>query len=199
MPSEAKINANRANAQKSTGPRTPEGKENSSRNATRHGLTGKFLITPTEDAAGYDTLLDDLMQAYQPANAAESLLVEEIAQSFWRLQRARRIEAEYFNMSGADPVIAFSCQQDRFDNIRRYMTSIERAYHRASEALAAIQKERRKQAQPESGFVSQKPAMTPETPSRRILEFRPDTPKTPAKSLKIRPERAPDVAETLLI
>ena len=147
MSSDAKIAANRANAKKSTGPRTEAGKAASSRNNTRHGLTAKQLLLDTEDPAQYEALRKDLIESYRPANGAELMLVEEIAQNFWRLQRARNIEAENMNMNagGADPIIKFGCAQAQFDNIRRYMTTIERAWHRAMQQLERMQSIRARQ------------------------------------------------------
>jgi hypothetical protein len=88
---------------------------------------------------------------------------------------------------GADPIIAFSCGQHHFDTIRRYMTTIERAWHRAMQQLERTQSLRRKleQQKPstpaESGFVSQipKPAATnlipiaslPGTPRKQSTEI----------------------------
>jgi hypothetical protein len=97
------------------------------------------------------------MDAYSPVNAAETMLVEEIAQCFWRLQRARAIEAENFNLAccGADPVIGFNSGHVQFDRMRRYMTTIERAYHRAMQQLEQTQALRAKQQT--AGFVSSKP------------------------------------------
>jgi hypothetical protein len=94
--------------------------------------------------------------------------VEEIAQCFWRLQRARAIEAENFNLNcaGADPVIGFNSGHVEFDRLRRYMTAIERAYHRALQQLERTQAIRRK-TQPEVGFVSQK-AEEPKSQPRLI-------------------------------
>ena len=144
--SSARDLANRNNAQHSTGPKTPEGKQASKYNATRHGLSGKQVIVYGEDPAAFERLHQELIASYNPANAAESTLVEEIAQNFWRLQRARRIEAETFNIhsGGADPVITYGCAIDRFEQIRRYMTSIERAYHRAIAQLEQTQSIRAK-------------------------------------------------------
>jgi len=147
MSSDAKIAANRANAKKSTGPRTAAGKAVSSRNNMRHGLTAKQLLLDTEDPAQYEALRQDLIDSYRPANGAELMLVEEIAQNFFRLQRARNIEAENMNMcaGGADPIIKFGCAQGHFDSIRRYMTSIERAWHRAMQQLERMQTIRARQ------------------------------------------------------
>ena len=174
---------NKANAQHSTGPRTEAGKSASKYNATRHGLTGKRLVLESENPAEYEALRQDLIESYQPANATELMLVEEIAQNFWRLQRARNIEAENMNINagGADPIIAFNCGQTYFDTIRRYMTTIERAWHRAMQQLEHTQALRRKNAPLESGFVSQTPkpappnvisiAPQPETPHEQPVEI----------------------------
>ena len=162
MSSIRKIAANRANAQYSTGPRTSEGKQQVRYNATRHGLSGKQVVVEGEDPARYEALRRDLIEAYQPANAAELTLVEDIAQNFWRLQRARAIEAETFNLwgNGSDPIIAMQAAQTEFDRIRRYMITIERAYHRAIDQLQETQQLRHKleaAKPPELGLVSQQP------------------------------------------
>ena len=160
MSSARKIAANRANAQRSTGPQTIEGKQQSRYNATRHGLSGKQVVVDGEDPKRYEALLRDLIDAYQPANAAEAILVEEIAQNFWRLQRARAIEAENFNMWGSEPATAMNNEPAAFDRISRYMTTIERAYHRAIDQLQETQKQRAKleatRPAAELGSVSQK-------------------------------------------
>src|SRR5688500_17294474 len=88
MASAAQFTANYANAQKSTGPRSVEGKQRSSANRLRHGLTSAQVILPGEDAAEYDDLRQDLLDNYKPANATECTLVEEIAASSWRLLRS---------------------------------------------------------------------------------------------------------------
>jgi len=147
MSSDAKIAANRANAKKSTGPRTAAGKAASSRNNTRHGLTAKLFLLDTEDPAQYEALRSDLIDSYRPANGAELMLVEEIAQNFWRLQRARHIEADNMNAGAplSHPLIKFGCSPVPFDNIRRYMIAIERAWHRAMQQLESMQKIRARQ------------------------------------------------------
>ena len=101
MATSAQIAANQQNAKLSTGPRTPQGIENSKHNATRHGLTGKQIVVPGEDAALYDSLRANLLQQYTPATETEAILVDEAAQNYWRLQRARRIEAQVIQKFGA--------------------------------------------------------------------------------------------------
>ena len=155
MASEAKNKANRINAKQSTGPRTDAGKEVAKYNRTCHGLAGKQIVIHSENAEAYEALRTDLIQAYAPANSAELALIEEVAQNFWRIQRGRAIEAETFNLhcAGADPIIGFQCGHREFENLRRYMGAIERAYHRAITQLHLEQTARRKreaEAVPES-------------------------------------------------
>jgi hypothetical protein len=179
------IETNRANAQHSTGPKSEAGKAISSRNATRHGLTANQVVINGEDQEAYEALRRDLIDAYQPGNAAEAMLVEEIAQGFWRLQRARALEAEQFNLccAGADPIIGFNSGNADFERLRRYMTSIERAYHRAIEQLEKTQAARKKNppTPPTSnviGFVSQNP------PARNHIQIRDDFQSRDRSSLK---------------
>jgi hypothetical protein len=90
MSTVAKLNANRANAQHSTGPKTEAGKLASSRNSLKHGLTSKQVVVPGEDSAAYDELRRELHDDFAPANTAEATLVDQIAEHTWRLQRVRR-------------------------------------------------------------------------------------------------------------
>lgn len=84
--------ANRANAEKSTGPRTEAGKEASSRNATRHALAGhQFALRYDESEEEYQHVLQDLIDQHRPANTTEDILVLKIAQAYWLGQRAIRI------------------------------------------------------------------------------------------------------------
>ena len=93
MASQAQILANRENATLSTGPKTGSGKHASSRNSTRHGLTGTQIVMPGEDASAYEELRKGLHQSHKPGSEAERLLVDQIAANAWRLLRAQRIEA----------------------------------------------------------------------------------------------------------
>jgi len=87
---------NRANAQHSTGPRTEAGKLRSSLNALRHGLTARNPLLDSEDHAAYQDHCRNFFAEYQPADATESQLVQEIADTSWRLNRIPLLEAELF-------------------------------------------------------------------------------------------------------
>ena len=90
--SEAQLNANRANAQLSTGPQTPEGKRTVSHNALKTGLTGRTILLPTDDLAAYETHLASVEARYRPATDEERLHAQSIAHIEWRLLRIPTIE-----------------------------------------------------------------------------------------------------------
>jgi hypothetical protein len=90
---EAQMNANRLNAQKSTGPRTPEGKAATSRNSLTHGLTANQFLILDEHSDEFIVLLNDLRESFRPVGPAEERLVLRIAANQWRLDRIIRMEA----------------------------------------------------------------------------------------------------------
>jgi hypothetical protein len=94
--SEKKTEANRQNALKSTGPKTPEGKSAASRNALRHGLLSKEVLLPGEDSEVLRELDEGLRDELQPAGELENLLVDRIIAAIWRLRRLGRVEAGIF-------------------------------------------------------------------------------------------------------
>ncbi len=141
----SQINANRVNALSSTGPKTPEGIESSKFNATRHGLAGKQVVTKGENPAEYDELHRQLVRDHSPATEQEAMLVEEIAQNWWRLQRARRTEAAVLNKFGDLECIIEPEARKAFQTITRYLNTIERTWHRACTDLAKLQKLRKEE------------------------------------------------------
>jgi|HubBroStandDraft_6_1064221.scaffolds.fasta_scaffold00195_10 hypothetical protein len=97
-----KIQANRQNTLKSTGPKSPRGKAHSRQNALKHGLfaMGTFMWwgAKRENQQQYQQLLDRMVESYQPVGAAEQLEVERITACWWRLGQAWRYEnGEIFN------------------------------------------------------------------------------------------------------
>jgi hypothetical protein len=92
--SPAKIEANILNATHSTGPTSAAGKAISSGNAISHGLTARHAVLPTENAADYKALVNELMDQYRPASLMQRALVQEFADVAWRLQRVRFIETQ---------------------------------------------------------------------------------------------------------
>ena len=84
--------ANRANAQKSTGPKTAEGKAKSSLNAVKHGLAAQHALLPNEDAEAYKAVVQGWIDDLQPADTLEMALVDRAAMADWRLKRCVRSE-----------------------------------------------------------------------------------------------------------
>ena len=93
MASNNQLEANKANAQKSTGPRTQQGKARSRLNSRKHGLTAKMLVIAGEQADDFDELRTALTGEHDPQSALEYELVERLAVILWRLRRAPFFEA----------------------------------------------------------------------------------------------------------
>jgi hypothetical protein len=143
--------ANKINAQKSTGPVTPEGKAKSCLNHLTHGLTSNLeSLIPGEDADDLKALVADLMNEHQPATPTEQILVEKMAQSQWSCMRSFRLENLLF--------VTQRVHQDHFSIptqislLLRYQAAADRSFHKAHAELVKAQKEREKS---EIGFESQ--------------------------------------------
>jgi hypothetical protein len=92
MPTSQQITANQTNAQLSTGPRTEEGKQRSSLNALKSGLTGRTVLLPTEDTAAYERHLRHFFNHYEPIGEEETAIVQRMADTRWRLDRCANLE-----------------------------------------------------------------------------------------------------------
>ena len=90
MASEKKIEANRRNAQKSTGPKSAEGKSRSRFNALKHGMRANLLVLPGEDALACQGRVDGWIDSLKPRNEAEQYLVDRAARVSWQLDRIER-------------------------------------------------------------------------------------------------------------
>ncbi len=98
MPTEKQIIANRLNAQKSTGPRTPQGKTIASQNALTHRLFAKQILLRDEDPELFEPFCRSLLRELAPVGPLEFLLAERIIASFWRLRRAGQMESAVLNI-----------------------------------------------------------------------------------------------------
>ena len=95
--SEKQLAANRANASKSTGPKTPAGKARSSQNSLKHGFTGStFAVVRLEDLQEIARLKSDLMDVYKPVNSQEVVAIERMALAQQSMFRAARLESGLF-------------------------------------------------------------------------------------------------------
>jgi hypothetical protein len=155
--SQRQLAANRANAQKSTGPRTEQGREKVAQNAVKHGLCGNFQVLSCEDQQQYDDFFERFLQAEKPADDVERELVAKMARHTWLSERAMRFQEGCFLVQPRTPedqqqnTAGISVRTD-LEMYIRYQAAQDRAYARASAELA---KRRNERAKIENGFVSQ--------------------------------------------
>jgi hypothetical protein len=165
IPTKTEINRaeiNKANAQFSTGPKTEAGKQKSSLNALRHGLTGQIVVMPTEDLQAYQLHLKSFTDEYHPEGATEANLVQALADTSWRLNRVAALETNLLTLGVASQLNPFSDSpqqvQDAFSivaalesqskalsNLSMHSQRLSRQFERTVAQLRDLQKARRGQ------------------------------------------------------
>ena len=174
MRTKEQIRASRENAKKSTGPRTPEGKARSSKNALKHGLFSQDAVIPGEDPAEFDRHLTLYEDTYLPHNCIERELVLQIADSAWRMRRLSRIEATVMTAGiertrvhqqtyrpertregheGELQLLGASMYSGTkfLNDLARYDGHLNRRFYRAVELMMKIRREEAKSRQPRPG------------------------------------------------
>jgi len=144
------IEANRRNAQKSTGPKTPAGKARSSRNAFIHGLSSQRPTVTIENSAEFNAFANKFMDQYEPLDPSEIFLVRRIACMAWRIQRAQCYETLVLdNLCNSIPEDDTRTDQEVFSQLllddfrnhqtlaklQRYETQLERSILRCMNEL----------------------------------------------------------------
>ena len=139
----SKLIANRANAQRSTGPITSAGKARSAMNSRTHGLCAKVVVIGPEEQADFDEMAQGYRFELDPDGPVEQTLFSEIVGAAWQLGRVRRMESEacsgkrsYAEMLDDEGL------QKKLDRLARHHTRIERTFHRCLKQLKTMQKER---------------------------------------------------------
>jgi hypothetical protein len=140
---------NRANARHSTGPRTEAGKQRSALNALTHGLTCRTAVLPSEHPAAYQRHCRELIEEYRPATPTETQLVQELADTSWRLNRIPLLEADLLARAQSPAPSPEPPAFDIVDAHRALATlglhgqRLSRQFHKTLEHLREIQEERR--------------------------------------------------------
>jgi hypothetical protein len=164
MPTLRQIEANRRNAQKSTGPTSVTGKAASSMNALNTGIHAKSLVLPTEDPAELDELVEDSYRSFHPTTPEARSLVDEFIYCEWSLRRLRAAETQSWQhqdhtaYSGpAKYPLGYSVTQygNTFSRLQYRMDATRRARERALQSL--------KQLQPDAAAALPPPAVDPIT------------------------------------
>jgi hypothetical protein len=183
MSSLKQIEANRLNAQHSTGPRSIEGKAVVRFNALKSGIDAKSQVIRGEDPAALELLTAEYHDRFRPATPEERLLVDTLIHDEWLLRRFRRVDAEIFECEMQDAWTpkndcaagqAFGRGANTFSRLQRRIDSTERSYHRT---LLALQKIASDAPPPD-------PPSDPEPLSNQlpapVIGFVPSTPPEPA-------------------
>ena len=131
------LEANRRNAQNSTGPKTPEGKAAVSMNALRHGLRARTVVLPGENGEEFTQLCDDLEVEWHPQSRTEQFYVEQMAVSQWKLIRMEVVEVNIFKDTDAP-----GKQLPMLDRLWQAQCRLERSYARAQRELERLQNSR---------------------------------------------------------
>src|SRR5580704_11711207 len=155
MVTEKQLEANRRNAEKSTGPKSAATKSISSRNNLRHGLTGHISLLPTEDREAHDAFCNELIGSFTPETPMERQLAQSISEDSWRLNRACAIENNIFalghNHERREIQVAladartFLAQAAAFNLLTLYEQRINRNLQRNMKLLNDLQAERKAQ------------------------------------------------------
>jgi hypothetical protein len=161
--SPARFEANRQNAQSSTGPRTPEGRQKSALNAVRHGFTGQTMLLTAEETEAYQNFTDGILKDLAPLGVHETAIAHTIINNRWRVNQiaamesaiyalGQRLHAEQF--AGETPEMAaslsrlltFEQKRPELDRLRRYESSLNRQINKEMALLAELQTARKTQA-----------------------------------------------------
>src|SRR5215469_13461177 len=161
MATDRQIAANRLNAQKSTGPKTPEGRAAVRLNGVKHGLFAQTLVLKGESESDFHALLESYEAEHSPATPTEEALVQQLTMAMWRLRRLYHAEAAYYakqtkflkqwhskenfddhTLTG----MAINENQDTASTFRRQETSLERSFYRALHELQRLRARRSKLA-----------------------------------------------------
>jgi hypothetical protein len=150
--------ANRKNAQHSTGPKTPEGKQAIRFNALTYGLRTRSTILPEENSADYSQLWDELEAEWQPQTRTERCHLETMVTSQWLLARVAESEKKVYEFIG------FSEKQFvMLAYVAKQRAQLERSFRTAIEDMKQSQKERKSRPQPQTAQPGQaaEPASAP--------------------------------------
>ena len=158
MPTPKQIAANRLNAQKSTGPKTEQGKSISRLNARRDGFTGQVIILDAEDRPHFEQFQTKLLADLHPETVLERSLAHSIALDTWRLNHLRAVEMNLYALASENPgatatdprvqpavadADTFAKQSERFLRLSLYEQRLNRSLHKNIATLRSLQTERR--------------------------------------------------------
>jgi hypothetical protein len=185
MSTQAQIDANRDNAQHSTGPTTADGTAVAAQNSYKHGLRSRSPLAPGEDPAEYTAYALELMEDLKPVGMAQRVLAEQIAQLQWKLRRvpeAEWVELETYRARNIrrmqqetgkikppmPPGLLLAANLDRMMTLQVYEARIHRAIDQAHRQLRQLQQDAAERAKQEPAESTSSPAARPQVTERRV-------------------------------
>jgi hypothetical protein len=167
------LEANRRNAAKSTGPRTPSGKAIACMNALKTGMDAQSHVLPGESPAAFAALSAEYFERFSPSNPEQRALVDILISNEWLLRRLRRVEhqiwdAEFQLLESRDYADkqrpygeTFKRRDETFYRLQRRIDSVWRQYNQALRTLRLLRNDpptieeplREQPFAPEIGFV----------------------------------------------
>jgi hypothetical protein len=172
QPSDARLRANRRNAQKSTGPKTAEGKGRSALNATRHGILSQVIHLPEEEMNSYNEFTERYVNSLAPVGAVEIELANSCADLQFRLHRLAAAEhnlfaidhdeqGERWNTGHPESHAALTmaetlrCSPNPLALLTVYESRLNRRFLQTLQQLREIQADRKRQEQSELAEIAQ--------------------------------------------
>jgi hypothetical protein len=164
------IEANRLNSQKSTGPRSVEGKARSSQNALKSGIDAESLIIHGEDRAALEALTQEYVERFHPTTPEQRHYVDTLIRNDWQLRRLAKVDAQIWERELISPLKyeenaphgrAYGSGSTTFFRLQRRMDCAERSYQRALRELQAIEVGRPFRLQPSFCSASNQDSSSP--------------------------------------
>jgi hypothetical protein len=202
MATEKQIQANRANAKRSTGPTTEKGKQASSQNALRHGLLSSCVVLKAESVPVFDELMNALIEEFQPRGENELALLESMAVARWKLTSNWTLHTALLELetvkqdpnAGSAPIITALAIKSLADSsnslqlLHRYEISLDRQYSRALNNLLKVRAARK------ADLIEDPPSpdMTIEAAEECEAEAKQEFPKEPNLPPQSQPSKRPE-------
>ena len=172
MSTPAQIAANRANALKSTGPKSEEGKARSAMNALKSGLDAQSLLIPGESPQAFAQLIAEYYSKYAPADPEQRYHLDTAIRHEWLLRRFAKVEDQLWALSatrmekplaGLELGQAFDQDNKVMMRLHRRVAHSEKAYDRAMAAFHNLQAQQNTPESPELASFRAEP-LEPQAP-----------------------------------
>jgi len=218
MPTHAQIEANRRNARRSTGPRTPEGKAVASQNAVTHGLLSSQAVCPGEDPAEFDAFMAEVLADQRPRGAVQRMIVIRIAHLQWKLARVpyiesaslvrrgdfnRRMRDKDYPMRRNEPppgsAETISMNSEFFTGLQVYEQRLERSLRACLKELRDLQKHAEAREEDEEAIKPPEPVVVTAPIDHAATEVADSPAPVEQTTVPIATERSCDSASTVTI